>query len=155
LTLIFETIDQNHNAKDNDVGKLPCRTQDFSLLPLIERIVSKPPLHSSLKHLMNQEMSALAGRGGRQRGAGWRCRRQFPRTLGMRRVLLAARDPLCLLHELAQRSARPPKEGQRVLFYSFDLDFVFVGAMHDGQWFDESEHDTAARSAREVVGVTH
>lgn len=49
----------------------------------------------------------------------------------------------------------PPPDGQRILFYSIDLDHIYVGILLDGRWFDEAEHDTVAMSAREVGQITH
>lgn len=48
----------------------------------------------------------------------------------------------------------PAPEGVRLLFFSLEFDYVFVGVTRGGHWFDEADYDEHARST-EIFGVTH
>ena len=48
----------------------------------------------------------------------------------------------------------PPLDGERILFYSLDLDFILVGTTRRGRWFDETDCLTDG-SAPEVGEITH
>lgn len=48
----------------------------------------------------------------------------------------------------------PAPEGDRLLFYSPECDYIFVGVTRRGRWFDEADYDERSRSI-EIVGVTH
>lgn len=48
----------------------------------------------------------------------------------------------------------PPPDGERILFYSLDIDFVLVGTTRNGRWFDETDA-LLNGSAVEVGEVTH
>jgi hypothetical protein len=58
------------------------------------------------------------------------------------------------MHEYWLSVAVPAPEGIRLLFYSPDRDFIFVGITRDGIWFDEAEF-IPGEGAQPVPGVTH